>query len=177
MSGPSAFYALFCTAQIPASKVNELLKMAEEDAKSDNIWTLIRNHSQKRADKPSEAPIEDFETSFTDASLEDLGAFCREKFKPQKTPQGQVPISSEEFAIMDKRTLKDDTVLLVKYDVWTERKDENDPSDEDDAFMKFRGWREMRVPIKEATSTMEALKELNIGQATPNKDGVYFASH
>lgn len=46
-------------------------------------------------------------------------------------------ISWEDLAVMDERTLKDDTMLLVNWGVWTERIAPNDPSGEDDKFTRF----------------------------------------
>ena len=162
------FHALFCTAQIPADKINKLLQAAEQSSKAGNVWTLIRNNAQKSAEKPTEQPVEDFETSFKKASLETLGKFCKDKFS-QDNPKSQKPyIADEDYAVMDERTLKDDTILLVKYDVWTERIDPNDPSDEDDKFKQLEGWRSIRVDIDEATDTIDAIEYLDLGDAIAN---------
>ncbi|KAK3169849.1 hypothetical protein OEA41_009233 [Lepraria neglecta] len=46
------FYALFCTAQIPAQMINGLLKASDDHYRANNVWTLIRNHDQSVPKSP-----------------------------------------------------------------------------------------------------------------------------
>lgn len=172
-TGPTTFYALFCTAQASAPAVNKLLQLADADETVGNLWSLIRNHSQKRADKPSDFPVEEFHTSFEVFSLEDLGAFCREKFGEDRNPAGQRPISDQDFAIIDQRSLEDDTVVLVKDDSWVERIDLSDPSTDDYNLRDMEGLRPYRVEMKEATSIMDGIRYFHIAQSIPDEDGVH----
>jgi len=176
----SSFFALFCTVSQPASYINDLLQHAEKNTFSaGNLFCLIESPSQKRVDKPTEPSVEDFETGFQGWSTEDLGKWCHEKFN-WNNPKSQPPyISDEEFAILDDRTLRDGTVLLVKWDVWTERIDEDDPSDADEAFRKLRGYRTVRAMMRAAPDLMQALPETDLSEAIadmkPEDDGVWRA--
>lgn len=177
----SSFFALFCTVSQPASYINELLQHAEEHTFSaGNIFCLIESPSQKTVDKPTQpSSVQDFETGFHAWSIEDLGKWCKEKFN-WNNPKSQPPyISDEEFAVLDNKTLRDGTVLLVKWDVWRERIDEDDPSDADEAFRKHRGYRTVRAMMKAAPDLLGALPEIDLSEVIADMkledDGVWRA--
>lgn len=178
---PQTCFALFCTADQPASYINALLERAEQDKTGrGNIFCLIKSPDQKRVDKPTSPGLsEDLKTSFSGWSTEQLGDFCKEKFS-QVNPKSQPPyISDENFAVLDERTLKDGTVLLARYSLWQERIDPNNPSDADDAFRDLEGWRTVRVKRSAAPELTFILPTIDIDEVVenlkPEDDGVWRA--
>ena len=100
--------------------VNDFLRASDEHSQlTDCNFTLIRTHHQKQALKPTPYPVEggDFTTSFSESSLAELGAFCREKFAPERCSSPK--ISPNAFVVMDEHTLEHSTVKLVKWELHT----------------------------------------------------------
>ena len=58
---------------------------------------------------------------------------------------------------MDERTLKDETVVLVAWEMWDERIDPKSWDDSDEAFRRVEGWASVRVPMKQASDRMGAV--------------------
>lgn len=174
MSTGSSFNALFCTAQIPTSTINELPTHAHDNTISGNIFCVIQTVDQRRVDKPTYPPIALFQTTFQDFTIEGLGAFCKEKID-WNNPKSQLPyISDNEPAVLDPRTLDDGTVLLFKYDHWDERIDPDSPSDMPDAFRKCEDWRQIRMEMKSAPIMMKAPQEIITSQIFDSvRDRVY----
>ena len=175
------FFALFCTADQPASCINALLGHAEEDKTGrGNLFCLIESPDQKRVDKPtSPTASEDLKTGFKGWSTDQLGKFCKEKFD-HDNPRSQPPyISDENFAVLDERTLKDGTVLLVRYSSWMERINPDDPSDADDAFRHLEGYRTVRAKRKAAPELMFITPGIDIDEVIshlrPEDNGVWRA--
>ena len=66
------------------------------------------------------------------------------------------------FAVLDDRSINDSTVLLVKWEVWSERIDPNATSgyDDDSNFKPCRGWQTLRTYFADAADLMDALEYL-----------------
>ena len=58
---------------------------------------------------------------------------------------------------MDERTLEDDTVVVVQWELWSERIDPNSEDDRDEAFRQVEGWQDVRLPLEKAADTVIAL--------------------
>ena len=64
------------------------------------------------------------------------------------------------FAVLDERSINDSTLLLVKWEVWSERIDPNATSgfDDDNNFKRCRGWQTLRAYFADAAYMMDALE-------------------
>ncbi|KAL8949367.1 MAG: hypothetical protein Q9222_004517 [Ikaeria aurantiellina] len=171
------YYALFCTSQVPAQIIDDFLKTANEDSfDTNNIFTLVRSRDQTELPRPTPYPIEggDFTTGFAGASIPELGAFCRSKFPEETCPPPK--ISPDAFVIMDERTVRDGTVVLVKWDFHAYWIDPNNPSDEDDNLVHTEDWLSFRTPAPQAADTMSAVEYIEFDQAVaglrPEDNGV-----
>ncbi len=99
-------------------------------------------------------------TTFADATLDDLGNFCRQRFSSEEgKPKAEPPIASDRFGIIDKRSLRDDTIVLVRWELWTERIDPKSEDDSDEAFRRARGWATVRVQFHKAPLAVGAVGE------------------
>ncbi len=58
---------------------------------------------------------------------------------------------------MDKRSLKDDTIVLVRWELWDERIDPKSEDDSDEAFRRVRGWATVRVQFHKAPLAVGAV--------------------
>ena len=78
---------------------------------------------------------------------------------------------------MDERTLKDGTIMLVKWELSSERIDPNSEDDSDESFEMKEGWQTIRVPLAQAADTMYGIRNLLVRDfresLKPEDDGVY----
>ena len=58
-------------------------------------------------------------------TFDDIGAFCREKFDPERKKQPLPPTADDAFVVMDERTLRDKTAILVRWEYSNEHIDPN----------------------------------------------------
>ena len=65
---------------------------------------------------------------------------------------------------MDDRSVQDATVLLVKWEVWTDYIDPNAKTNLDDASnrQQHEGWQTLRVPFSSAARVMDGLEYLPV---------------
>jgi len=158
----STFFALFCIVDVPASYITGLLQHAEEhSSNAGNIFCLIESSEQKRVNKPTAPPVLDFKTGFRSWSTDDLGKFCKEKFDWRNSKSQPPYIYDSSFAVLDERTLKDGTILLASYTHWQERINPDDPSDKDEAFRCFQGFRTVRTERNSAPDNVSVLPEID----------------
>ena len=158
----SKSFELTVRLNIDVQVINKFLRISDQSSKSSgNAWSLIFAHSQTNFDRPTTYPIsDDTATTFTDATFDDLGAFCSEHFDPEKNNQQPRPqIVHDGFVVMDERTLKDETVVLVKWEFWRERIDPESLDDSDEAFKDMETWADVRLPFREAADTADAVGE------------------
>lgn len=149
-------------------RINKFLLASEEGSKrtpntSDdrtNIWSLITAHSQPVIERPAVAPVGENHqsTTFTNATLDDLGNFCRQQFHSEEgKTQTKPAIASDRFSIMDERSLRDDTTVRVRWESWLERINPSLEDDSDEAFQTVRGWAAVRVSFFLAAHAVAAV--------------------
>lgn len=103
--------------QIVNSVLHSAAAETEEDEDFENRWSLIPHTSQTTADKPSIAPVEDFTTDFTNASLKKLQTFVAERCGENGLgcEEGGVYmdwLANDAFGVIDARTAEDETILF-----------------------------------------------------------------
>ena len=79
---------------------------------------------------------------------------------PSNSPKSQIKeigIAHDAFALIDARTLKDETLVLVRWEVYDERIDPTSPDDRDEAFRRVTDWTDIRVPVVMATELVGCL--------------------
>lgn len=109
------------------------------------------------------SPRSEFTTSFESASLDTLGEFCKTHSSDNNTT----------FAVLDERSIKDSTVLLVKWELWDDYIDTNAETglDDDSNRQDFAGWQTLRVPFEKAAKMMDGLDYLPVQEFNMSKDG------
>ena len=58
---------------------------------------------------------------------------------------------------MDERTLKDDTIMLARWEFWSERIDPKSEDDSDEAFRDIEDWATVRVDIRNAAEAVAGI--------------------
>ena len=111
-----------------------------------------------------------FTTSFTSASLDALGDFCKSHSSADITT----------FGVLDERSIADSTVLLVKWEVWSDYIDPNAESglDDDSNRQQHEGWQTLRTYFANAARVMDGLEYLPVREFKATEqgfdgDGVY----
>ena len=102
-----------------------------------------------------------------------MGAFCHEHFPPTHDEysglehqygnptnpgtegQGPEAIASDRFGIMDERTLRDDTIVLVRWESWDELID----SEVDEVWRDVKDWANVRVSFRNAAEAVMGIGE------------------
>ncbi|KAF2762486.1 hypothetical protein EJ05DRAFT_534032 [Pseudovirgaria hyperparasitica] len=143
------YFPLFCTVLMTPEDINEVLKAAAREERRDkrlkNSWVLVLLENQPIFPMPTTI-ISRFYEDFIDWNIFELGDFCRRQFERTGL------ISSEDFAVIDKRSLEDQTVLFVRWEIYTPEDDAilrivwGDATPEDEARLK----RIVRTPEDEA---------------------------
>ena len=115
-------------------------------------------------------PSPDFTTSFTSASLDALGDFCK----------SHSPADITTFGVLDERSITDSTVLLIKWEVWSDYIDPNAESglDDDSNRRQHEGWQTLRTYFANAARVMDGLEYLPVREFKATEqgfdgDGVY----
>lgn len=104
-----------------------------------------------------------FTTSFASASLDTLGEFCK----------SHSPADTTTFGILDQRSMTDSTVLLVKWDVWSDYIDPNAKSglDDDSNLEQHEGWQTLRTYFTNAAEVMDGLEYLPVRELKSTDQG------
>ena len=115
------------------------------------------------ATKSLHIPRPEFTTSFSSASLDNLGDFCRSHF----------PAATVTFAILDERSIKDFSILLVKWEVWSDYINPNAETglDDDTNREEHEGWQTLRTYFADAAKVMDGLKYLPVREFTSTDKG------
>lgn len=93
-----------------------------EDEPVGNPWCLIRRRDQETFEKPTNTPVEAFESGFIGATPEELQEFVASRFGPDGAGKASDDenslnyISTESFAIIDERTVRDKTIRYWRQD-------------------------------------------------------------
>lgn len=66
-------------------------------------------------------------------------------------------VAHDVFALIDARTLKDETLVLVRWELYDERIDPTSWDDSDEAFRTVEDWTDVRVPVVMATEMVMSL--------------------
>lgn len=105
----------------------------------------------------------EFTTSFTSASLDTLGEFCKNHCSAELTT----------FAILDERSIHDSTVLLVKWEVWTDYIDPNAKTGLDSASNReqHEGWQTLRTFFAGTAKVADGLEYLPVREFKSTKQG------
>ena len=75
------------------------------------------------------------------------------------------------FAVLDERSINDSTVLLVKWEVWTDHIDPDATSgvDDDSNLERHTGWQTLRAFFGDAADMMDALGYLPVNEINSTK--------
>ncbi len=128
----------------------------------------MRTTKQTDFEKPTQVPVAGFETDFIDASHDTLGEFCLSNFP------SNARIQPNYFGIMDERSMDDSTLLVVKWELWAERKDPNNDFD----LENKEGWQTVRVRFGGAADFITRVEYLPLeehlsGDDVLDEEGVY----
>ncbi|CAD0094381.1 unnamed protein product, partial [Aureobasidium mustum] len=102
-------YLLFCTAEVSTETINKLLKQPEI-----NCFVLARDPSQTCFDHwRTNPPISPFKNGFLGWSASQIQQYLRDQLS-ESALDPQTNITGEEFAILDQRSIEDETVLIYQ---------------------------------------------------------------
>ena len=136
-----------------------ILNPTKESAPSTG-WILVRSYEQKIEDEDTTPPIESFTSGFKGTSIDTLA-----DFQTSQVPEYTGMLTPETFAVLDERSEKDDSVIIVHR--MTSYPDK-DPEDLDpDPSLEKKEWTQWRVSFLAADFTianLEESSELSIGE-------------
>jgi len=144
---------LFCTTNVPGKVIEELLEATTNPIIDcgDFRWSLVRTRDQATLDDPTTAPVSDFSTDFVNASIDDIGTYLKKRYR-REFPNIPADWSSESFAILDERSVKDKTLLIVRW--WQVDQSLEELQEMQDEWLieryKPTGWHALRVGFKDA---------------------------
>lgn len=168
--------------------INELLKRPEDFDKYVNVdWALIEDLEQGASTVLSQplrsggttksivpsVDLERLKTGLQGLTRKDLEAGILD---PAEYLEGERKIGSRVFAILDERSLTDDTMLVAKYDLNFERdaKGSLRPDDDTDVW----SWHTLRVRRKKALKQLISIEGMPISNVldpdTVDQEGVVF---
>ncbi|RAK89105.1 hypothetical protein BO79DRAFT_287197 [Aspergillus costaricaensis CBS 115574] len=130
----STFF-LFCTADIPASILNDFMDQFRKvyDDNMPNLMCVVRSPDQSYyPDWGTELPISDFLTGFKDATNSELRAFTQAKIAELGARGEAGSLEPDWIAVMDERSLRDRTVVMqfnMEMSMWAQ-----DLEDADEPF-------------------------------------------
>jgi hypothetical protein len=119
----------FCTAEVPVEVytvpphlrrtkhtnvfqvIQRFIKESQRTENSYKCWSLVREPNQATFDESTKTPVSAFQSGFIGASFDTLVKFVKE------LPEDKKPrfFTDQTFAVLDERSLKDNTVVLYKY--------------------------------------------------------------
>ncbi len=159
--------------------INDLLEAppAETDTppvwtESYNVWSLIQNPNQDKFETPTPPLTQDFDSGFLGVTLDTLGEFSRSFGEPE-----QGGIADEIFGVLDERSQRDSTVLIVKWELYvTEEYFQPGYTAEDDGLRE--GWQFIRHKFCGAATFISNLNfnDINAHLSDPaslDEHGVY----
>ena len=88
--------------------IERLLINPTKESVSSIGWILVRSHEQKIKDEDTTPPIESFTTGFKGASIDTLV-----DFQTSQVPEYTGMLTPETCAVLDKRSEKDDSVIII----------------------------------------------------------------
>ncbi len=157
---------------LPGLNIHVTSRVAESVAEARSLTNLPPSRPRHRSqpflplkDVPLTPNLHsgEFTTSFTSASLDTLGEFCKTHSSADITT----------FAVLDERSIKDSTVLLVKWELWSDYIDPNAKSGLDDESnrQQYEGWQTLRVPFGNAADVMYGLEYLPVQEFNSTNQG------
>ncbi|KAH8601082.1 hypothetical protein B0O99DRAFT_589164 [Bisporella sp. PMI_857] len=144
---------LFCTANVPGKVIDELLEAATNPTVDcgDFRWSLVRTRDQAPLDDPTTAPVGDFETSFLNASIDEIGVYFNTRYT-REFPDYPADWSSKSFAVLDERSIEDKTLLIVRW--WQQDQSLEELQEIRDEWLigryKPTGWQSLRVTFEDS---------------------------
>ncbi|KAI9804659.1 MAG: hypothetical protein M1833_006734 [Piccolia ochrophora] len=150
-----AMFMLFCTAHISGKLIGDLLHQSQQTIAGHNCWSLVRNPNQHELETPTHVPVSNFQTGFEGASIDALGTWMTDRCS--RMPEGWNPIEDRTFGVLDQRSARDETMLVVRwFTTWPQECIERcDPDPE----RKIEGWKTLRVKFGEASHAAIQLDE------------------
>lgn len=119
----------------------------------DHPWSLVKNLDQAEFELPTLSPVADFHIEFIGMSVEDVDDHFRDLYQKLFEPRSSLlEVSSETFAIVDERGLKEKNLLIVH---WYFKHDEGEGRIADETEV----WRTLRIPFFSATGVAFAMDE------------------
>ena len=138
--------------------------------KYQNLWVLVQGPRTKNFAHGLSLVAENkiVETGFQNASITDLADFCVENFTDSYPFDWGKRIADYVFAIVDKRSVRDQTLRIVRWDQELQR-DERGEVVDDDIFVEK--WATARSTFKDASSWARILKMKGLNQYKNSPEG------
>lgn len=157
--------------------VADLITQSQRTEGSSNCWTLIKNPEQTDIDgNGTPLPITPYKTGYKDASVDTLTSDVR-----RRVPEYVGLLTPRTFAILDERSARDQTVLLVhEFETMPDDGLEEDGGEEENEENLQKEWKQFRVNFVGSWEMMAQLEEAEetFLEAPPTEDdydenGVY----
>ncbi|KAF2236805.1 hypothetical protein EV356DRAFT_497718 [Viridothelium virens] len=147
-----AHVLLFCAGDVSPKVIDRLITKSQSHSPSFNCWTLIRGPSQAVKDEETPVPVESFSTGFKGASIDSLAGFVTSRI-----PEPVGLLTPYTFAVLDERSERDDTVLLVHQVTSYPDKDPEDTNPDPSTAKKE--WKQWRVTFVSGQWVVSVLEE------------------
>lgn len=140
--------------------------------KVENLWSLVRDREQAELELPTARPVEDFDTGFLGASIEEVGTFFKERYD-KAAIAWEKPIcvmSRKTFVVLDERGLRENNVVVAHW--WLKEDDDDKRTDEivhEDDPNVF-GWKTFRVPFCFAAELAQSIDEADFEIIDDSRD-------
>ncbi|CAD0098594.1 unnamed protein product [Aureobasidium mustum] len=178
---------LFITANVSIEVINKVLYSAHFEVQTLNLgddfynhWVLIQNPLQTTFSKPTNAVSLDFDSGFSNHTLNQIKHFVDTRLGENGLGQGETPydnLSDDRFGIIDERTAEDETILFVVYDMVDSLQEAeirvawNDASEHDRALVRCSWSEDTESDIEFLASTIGGIDDtMGIGEMS---DKVY----
>lgn len=133
----------------------------------ENLWSLVRDREQEKLELPTKRPVENFDTGFLGASIDELGAFFKERYDKESVlwDKPECIMSRKTFAVLDERGLRENNILVAHW--WFKEDDEDKQPDgsgeiiENDDSNVYE-WKTLRVPFFAAAALVGAIDEAEL---------------
>lgn len=158
--------------------IEHFLRESQRTEGDSNHWVLARDPNQTKFKVPTYPRIRAFETGFNGYSTDALVSWI------ENLPEKHHPrfLSLTNFAILDDRTLRDETVSIQ---TWVEQMPADSKEEDWDPSKVIRYWKEFRVPFLYATHLVTMLEfrpamyieELDMTTAFVDPNGILRTPH
>ncbi|PYI02605.1 hypothetical protein BO78DRAFT_400403 [Aspergillus sclerotiicarbonarius CBS 121057] len=157
---------LFCTADMPASMLNDFMDQFRCFHSPDcpTFFCVVRTPDQTDFDEwGTELPISDFSTGFKNATDAELRRFARQKISELRDVGKRGPLDSDWIAIMDERSRRDGTVVMQfnkELSMWTQDLEDAEEPFEIPGDTDVSGddiWWKWRVPFAGAVQVFNSV--------------------